>query len=96
MEINLNDNRLYSLRGNNFIEINEYQKAEADYTKAIDLDPENDENYYFRGFFYLWTLQDYEKAIADFTSAIDSDPDDAYNYISMGDAYFLMNSTKMH
>ena len=45
-------------------DLKDYEKAEADYTKAIELDPENDNNYYQRGYFYSWT-QDYEKAIAD-------------------------------
>ena len=60
------------------------KKAEADYTKAIELDPENDNNYYQRGYFYSWTLEDYEKAIADFTKAIELDPEDPYNYLEKG------------
>ena len=65
-------------------DLKDYEKAEADYTKAIDLDPENDENYYYRGYFYSWTLEDYEKAIADFTKAIELDPEDPYNYFEKG------------
>ena len=87
MEINLNNERLYRLRAANFIEINEYQKAEADYTKAIELDPENDENYYIRGNFYRYYLEDYNKAIADYTKAIELDPANPYNYFATGDAY---------
>ena len=84
MGISLNNDRLYRLRAANFLEINEYQKAEADYTKAIELDPENDENYYQRGYFYIYYLEDNDKAIADFTKAIELDPLDPYNYYQRG------------
>ena len=77
----------YRNRANRYAnDLKDYEKAEADYTKAIELDPENDENYYYRGQFYSWTLEDYEKAIGDFTKAIELDPEDPYNYFG-ADAY---------
>ena len=47
----------------------DYDKAIADYTKAIEINPSDDYAYSFRG--YAWMEKgDYDKAIADFTKAI--------------------------
>ena len=64
--------------------VKDYENAEADYIKAIELDPENDENYYYRGNFYRNFLEDNDKAIADYTRAIELDPVDPYNYFQRG------------
>ena len=37
-------------------DLKDYEKAEADYTKAIDLDPENDQNYYQKRAFFIHGL----------------------------------------
>ena len=50
----------------------EYDKAIADYTEAIRLDPKNARAYTNRG--GLGRQEEYDKAIADFTEAIRLDP----------------------
>lgn len=55
----------------------------ADYTKAIELNPDDDMAYYNRGDCYYF-LDEYEKAIEDYTRAIELDPDHAEAYWSRG------------
>ena len=68
--------------------LDDYEKAEADYIKAIELEPENDKNYYSRGKFYSDYLEDYDKAIKDLSKAIELNPEDPYNYFYRGLAYY--------
>ena len=44
-------------------DLKDYEKAEADYTKAIDLDPENDKNYYQEGIFIHGLLKIMKKQL---------------------------------
>ena len=61
----------------------EYQKAIADYTEAIRLDPGDAETYRDRG--YTWgELKDYQKAIADYTEAIRLDPKNPRAFFNRG------------
>ncbi len=46
-----------------------YQEAIADYTKAIEIDPNYKEPYNIRGLTFK-AMQRYEEAIADYTKAI--------------------------
>ena len=66
--------------------LNQYDKAIADYTKAIDLDPKLAMAYNNRGNAYFG-LQQYDKAITDCTKAIDLDPKLAMAYYNRGNAY---------
>tara|TARA_B100002003_G_C14135101_1_gene545823 strand:+ start:428 stop:2203 length:1776 start_codon:yes stop_codon:yes gene_type:complete len=52
------NNKAYELRGNAYKELGKYEKAEADYTKAINLDPENSEPYYARSDLYNKQIKD--------------------------------------
>jgi len=52
----------------------EYGEAVADYTKALEFDPEFGENYYFRGVAYQ-ELGAADAAIADFQKALSIEPD---------------------
>ena len=61
-------------------DVKDYYGAIADYTKAIELDPNNANAYYNRGLSKL-NLKNYYGAIADNTKAIELDPNNA-------DAYF--------
>ena len=63
-----------------------YDKAIADYTEAIRLDPKFAEAYYNRGVAYE-NKGEYDKAIADYTEAIRLDPKYAEAYNSRGFAY---------
>ena len=68
-----------------------YADAKADvakYTAAINADPNNASNYYYRGDAYR-QLEDYNKAIADFTKAIQLKPNSGGSYRERGIAFFI-------
>jgi tetratricopeptide (TPR) repeat protein len=54
-------------------ESEDYKGAIVDYTKAIEINPDNAETYYNRGL-AKDDLEDYKAAIADYTKAIDLNP----------------------
>ena len=70
----------YYNSGNAKDDLQDYIGSIADYTKAIELRPDDAEAYYNRAN-AKFRLQDYRGAIADFTKAIELKPDfaDAYN-----------------
>jgi tetratricopeptide (TPR) repeat protein len=59
--------------GNNHYKAKEYQKAIADYDRAIQLDPQYTDAYINRGVAYH-DLNEYEKAIANYDRALQIDP----------------------
>ena len=66
----------------------DYDRALQDYTKAIDLKPNDAEAYNNRGGAY-YLKEEYESAIVDFTKAIQLKPDYAEAYNNRGGAYYL-------
>ena len=61
----------------------EYDKAIADYDKAIEIDPKYVEAYNDRG--WVWHLKtEYDKAIADYDRAIEIDPENVDAYSDRG------------
>ena len=64
----------------------EYDLAIAEYTKAIELDPENAVAYNGRGDVY-YDKGELALAIADYTQAIKLDPQYAVAYYNRGNAY---------
>ena len=62
------------------------EQAIADYTKAIELDPDFAVAYNTRGFAYA-NSGDLEQAIADYDKAIELNPDLAVAYTNRGSAY---------
>jgi tetratricopeptide (TPR) repeat protein len=70
---------VYELRGFTWDDKGDYDKAIADYTKAIEIDPKNSYAYINRGVDW-YDKGDYDRAIADYTRAIEIDPknSDAY------------------
>jgi len=64
----------------------DYDRAIADYTQAIRLNPSNGVYYNNRGLAYQ-DKKDYDRAIADFTEAIRLDPRTAVIYLNRGHAY---------
>ena len=64
-------------------------KAIADYTEAIRLDPKRTDAYFNRG--SAWAhKKDYDKAVADYTEAIRLNPKDGNAFNSRGITYFDM------
>jgi tetratricopeptide (TPR) repeat protein len=56
------------------------------YTRAIEISPDDLDYYYARGHAY-WHTKELGRAIADFTTAIDLKPDDIYAYYVRGAIY---------
>lgn len=61
----------------------DYDGAIADYTKAIELNPNNANTFINRAIGKVG-LKDYDGAIADYTKAIELNPNDAIAYYSRG------------
>jgi tetratricopeptide (TPR) repeat protein len=76
----------YFNRGLEAYQNNDYNKALADYTKAIEIDPKYATTYTARGATY-GALKQYSKEIADYTKAIELDPTYAPAYYNRGIAY---------
>jgi tetratricopeptide (TPR) repeat protein len=66
-----------------------YDEALADFTRAIELDPEDAGAIVSRGETYR-AMERYDEALADFTRAIELDPEDAGAIASRGETYRLM------
>lgn len=74
------------MRGDNYSEIQAYDRAITDYDEAIRLKPEYAEAYNNRGYAYYWNGEA-ANAIADYSQAITLRPDYAYAYNNRGAAY---------
>lgn len=66
----------------------DWNGAIADFTKAMELDPDFSYAYYMRGLAETF-LEDYVAAISDFTKFIAIDPNDPLGYSSRGNAKYL-------
>ena len=71
-------------------ELQEYQGAIADFSKAIELDPNYSSAYNNRGI-SKYNLQDYQGAIADYSKAIELDPNDSDAYYNRGLSKLKLN-----
>ena len=61
-----------------------YEKALADYNKAIEIDPDDMDNLNYRALLYQSNLDDYEKALADYLRIVELDKDQEFaksNYL---------------
>ncbi|MBT4482504.1 MAG: tetratricopeptide repeat protein, partial [Candidatus Latescibacteria bacterium] len=76
----------YTNRGNAYAKLDQYDKAIADYTKALDINPEYAIAFSNRGNAYS-DSGNYETAIADFTKAIEINPRLVEAYYNRGTAY---------
>ena len=76
----------YFGRGLTYGILGDYERAIADYDKAIELDPKDAAAYYNRGLAYA-DKGEYERAIADYDKAIELDPKDANPYYGRGLIY---------
>ena len=73
-------------RGNAYLEQGEYDRAVAEYTVAIGLNPQDADACYKRGVAYS-RQGEYERAIADYTTAIRLNPKFVQAYMRRGFAY---------
>ena len=69
----------FQISGNKKLKKNDYYGAIADFTKAIELEPNSGNYYRYRGFAKN-NLKDYYGAVADYTKAIELDPNYPLNY----------------
>jgi len=76
----------YNNWGVTYAALQEHAAALADYTTAIQIDPNDATAYSNRGVTYA-DLQDYERALADYTQAIQINPTDAQAYNNRGNTY---------
>jgi len=72
----------------------ESDKAIADYSKAIELNPRYAIAYHNRGFVYR-KIGEYDRAILDFTKAIEIDPKYASAYYHRGHIYHYKGEYEM-
>jgi serine/threonine protein kinase/tetratricopeptide (TPR) repeat protein len=77
---------LAQARGQLHINLGEWDKAIADCSKAIDLDPNHWEAWSFRGYAHLFSRH-WEKSIQDYNRAIELAPDVHTNWLHRGLAY---------
>jgi tetratricopeptide (TPR) repeat protein len=77
---------VFNNRGNAYHDKKDYGRAIADYTKAIEIDPNNANAYKNRGDAYD-DEKDYDRAIADYTKAIEIDPKYANVHYNRGLTY---------
>ncbi len=73
-------------QGNAYVEKGEYDKAIAEYTEAIRLDPTDVKTYYNRGLTYR-NKGDHDQAIADFTETIRLHPQNPVFYSFRANVY---------
>ena len=81
---------IHNPRGIARLKNGEYDHAIADFSKAIELDPENVMAYQQRGITY-YCKEDIDKAIEDYNAAIALDPEFAEAYLNRGQAYYAKN-----
>lgn len=82
-----NDAKAYSDRGVEYAKIGDYDRAIADYSKAITIRPDFVQAYNNRGVSFLSGKDDPSRAIADYTKAIDLNPRFVYAYLNRSSAY---------
>jgi tetratricopeptide (TPR) repeat protein len=83
------DYKLYFIRGNAKIELEDYRGAIADYNKSIEIDPNDSETFRNRGNAKI-ELEDYRGAIADFNKAIQIDPNNTNAHKNRGYAKYRL------
>ena len=78
--------KAYYNSGASSLDKRDYDRAIADFTKAIEINPKDGDAYGFRGLAYT-RKDNYDLAIADFTKVIEINPKDGDAYRARGIAY---------
>ncbi|MDM8514677.1 tetratricopeptide repeat protein, partial [Desulfobacterales bacterium HSG16] len=73
----------YSLLGNTFMKLKNYEEAINQYRKAIEIDPDNTYANTMLGLAF-YKQKNYEEAINQYRKAIEIDPDNTYAYNKLG------------
>ena len=81
---------IYRRRGGGYMYLKEYERAIADFDRALELDPNNIQAYLNRGRLYFG-LKQYQEAIANLEHAIKLDPDNGTAYFYLGLVYRALN-----
>ena len=76
------------------LESEDYQGAIVDYTKALEINPQNADNHFNRASAKL-ELEDYPGAINAYTNGLEINPDDADDYYSRGMSNIESSDPKM-
>ena len=76
----------YAYRGDAYVGKGDFDTAIADYSKVIELNPEDVDTYQARGLAYV-EKSDFDPAIADFSKAIELNPEDVGAYADRGVAW---------
>jgi tetratricopeptide (TPR) repeat protein len=74
-------------RGGEYFYNKDYDRAIADYTRAVRLNPQDVDAYYSRAYSY-YEKQEYEKALADYTEVLRLNPNYGAAYTSRGYLYY--------
>ena len=74
----------YRKEGLAYLKAEKFDDAIVSYTKAIGIDPEDDDVYFYRGLAYSRSKQ-HEKALADYCKAIGLNPNNTAYYTKRGD-----------
>jgi len=83
---NKNMAKAYFNRGNLYLDKRQVGKALDDFTKSLEINPQNPKAFYNRGNVYA-ELGESANAVADYTRAIELNPEDARPYINRGMVY---------
>ena len=84
--ISLTTDRPYYCRGVAYLQLGNQEKARADFTKQIELEPNFAPAFSARGLSFYGQL-DYDNAISDFDKAIQLNPRDVSSHLSRGAAF---------
>jgi tetratricopeptide (TPR) repeat protein len=76
----------YIDRGVTWAQKGDWDRASADFTKAIEVNPSNAMAYVYRGGAWI-EKSNLDRAIADYTKALELDPGNVWAYISRADAW---------
>jgi len=80
----------YLVRGELYMELNDFKMALSDFEKAIMISPDEPEAYFLRGLLYV-NKGDIDKAVNDFDKTIELDANHADAYINRANMYLKKN-----